>query len=68
MVNDDPDLLKITITSDESCVYGYDIKTKAQASQWKCAGRKKHVKFVQMWRFYADFFNCDGVVYHELMP
>ena len=27
--NDDPDLLKKVITCDESCVYGYDIETKA---------------------------------------
>ena len=34
-VNDDPDLLKKVITGDESWVYGYDVKTKAQSSQWK---------------------------------
>ena len=33
--NDDPDLLKEGITGDESWMYGYDIETKAQASQWK---------------------------------
>ena len=33
--SDDPDLLKKGITSDESWVYGYDIETKAQSSQWK---------------------------------
>ena len=31
-VNDDPDLLKRVITGDESWVYGYDVKTKAQSS------------------------------------
>ena len=34
-VNDDPDLLKKVITGDESWVYGYDVETKAQSSQWK---------------------------------
>ena len=34
-VNDDPDLLKMVITGDESWVYGYDVETKAQSSQWK---------------------------------
>ena len=29
--NDDPDLLKRVITSDEAWVYGYDIETKAQS-------------------------------------
>ena len=33
--NDDPDLLKKIITGEESWVYGYDIATKAQSSQWK---------------------------------
>ena len=35
MFNDDADLLKKVITGDESWVYGYDIQTKAQSSQWK---------------------------------
>ena len=34
-VNDDPDLLKRVITGDESWVYGYDVETKVQSSQWK---------------------------------
>ena len=34
-VNDDPDLLRKVITGDESWVYGYDVETKAQSSQWK---------------------------------
>ena len=33
--NDDPDLLKKGITGDESWVYGYDIETRTQVSQWK---------------------------------
>ena len=33
--NDNPDLLKKVKTDDESWVYGYDIETKAQSSQWK---------------------------------
>ena len=36
-LNDDPDLLKKVITGDESWLYGHDIKTKAQSSQWKLA-------------------------------
>ena len=34
-VNDDPDLLKKVITGDESWVYGSDVETKTQSSQWK---------------------------------
>ena len=33
--NDHPDLIKMDITGDESWVYGYEIATKAQLSQWK---------------------------------
>ncbi|KYN33855.1 hypothetical protein ALC56_11827 [Trachymyrmex septentrionalis] len=31
----DPNLLQRVITGDESWVYGYDVETKAQSSQWK---------------------------------
>ena len=34
-VNYDPNLFKKVITGDESLVYGYDVETKAQSSQWK---------------------------------
>ena len=34
--NDDTDFLKKVITGDKSWVYGYNIETKAQSSQWKC--------------------------------
>ena len=34
-VRDDPNLLQRVITGDESWVYGYDVETKAQSSQWK---------------------------------
>ncbi|XP_050528011.1 protein GVQW3-like [Daktulosphaira vitifoliae] len=40
-VNDDPDLLKRVITGDESWVYGYDIETKVQSSQWKSPGEPR---------------------------
>ena len=33
--NDDRDLLKKVITGDKSWVYGYDIETEVQSSQWK---------------------------------
>ncbi|GFU57493.1 uncharacterized protein TNCV_3636581 [Trichonephila clavipes] len=32
---DDPEFMKLIITGDESCVYGYDPETKQQSSQWK---------------------------------
>ena len=33
--NDDSDLLKKVITGGQSWVYGHDIETKTQSSQWK---------------------------------
>ena len=35
MVSDDENVLKKVITGDESWVYGYDLETKQQSSQWK---------------------------------
>ena len=35
MFNDDQGFLKKFIIGDESWMYGYDIETKAQLSQWK---------------------------------
>ena len=34
----EPDFLKKVITRDESWVYGRDLETKAQSSQWKSPG------------------------------
>ena len=34
-LNDDPDLFKKLITSDESWMYSYDIETETQSSEWK---------------------------------
>ena len=34
----EPDFLKKVITRDESWVYGYELETKAQSSQWKSLG------------------------------
>ncbi|UYV85014.1 hypothetical protein LAZ67_X004253 [Cordylochernes scorpioides] len=34
-VRNDPNLLQRVITGDEAWVYGYDVETKAQSSQWK---------------------------------
>src|SRR5215510_11789421 len=47
--NDDDNFLENIITEDETWVYGYDVKTKVQSSQWvsKTSPRpKKHAKCV----------------------
>ena len=70
---DDLDLLKKVITGNESWVYGYDFKTKAQSSQWKhteepkiendTSSLTKPVKVLL-----TVFFDCNSVVHYEFLP
>jgi len=49
--NADENFLKNVITGNETWVYGYDVETKVQSSQWmgKLSPRpKKHVRVAQM--------------------
>ncbi|UYV66015.1 hypothetical protein LAZ67_3006192 [Cordylochernes scorpioides] len=71
-VRDDPNLLQRVITGDEAWVYGYDVETKAQSSQWKLPHEprpkkarqvRSNVKVLQ-----TVFFDCRGVVHHEFLP
>ncbi|UYV83278.1 hypothetical protein LAZ67_23000391 [Cordylochernes scorpioides] len=55
-VRDDPNLLQRVITGDEAWVYGYDVETKAQSSQWKLPHEPRPIKARQ------------GVVHHEFLP
>ncbi|UYV69294.1 hypothetical protein LAZ67_6003158 [Cordylochernes scorpioides] len=55
-VRDDPNLLQRVITGDEAWVYGYDVETKAQSSQWKLPHEPKRKK------------RAKGVVHHEFLP
>ena len=52
--NDDLDLLRKVITGDELCVYGYDIETKAQSSQWKRSEEPRPLSSVKC----EDFAHC----------
>jgi len=63
---------KNIITGDEIWVYGYDVETKVQSSQWvskTSQGPKKsrqvcsHVKVML-----TIFFYSDGVVHYEFLP
>ena len=70
--NNDPDLLKKVKTVNESWVYGYDIETKAQSSQWKRAEEPRPRKTRQVRSnvnvLLTVFFDCNGVVHHEFLP
>ncbi|UYV81547.1 hypothetical protein LAZ67_20001502 [Cordylochernes scorpioides] len=71
-VRDDPNLLQRVITGDEAWVYGYDVETKAQSSQWKLP-HEPRPKIARQVRsnvkvLLTVFFNCRGVVHHEFLP
>ena len=69
MFNDDTDVLKKFITGDKSRVYGYDIETKVQSSQWKRTEEPRPKNVCQVRSnvkvLLTVFFNCNGVVHHE---
>ena len=65
-VDDDLDLLKKVLTGDESWLYGCDIKTKAQSSQWM---RLEEARLVRsnVKVLLTVFFDCNGVEHHEFL-
>ena len=70
--NDDLGLLKKVITGDESWVYGYDIETKAQSSQWE-RPEEPRLKKARQVRLNVKvllpvFFDCNGMVHHGFLP
>ncbi|UYV79128.1 hypothetical protein LAZ67_17001194 [Cordylochernes scorpioides] len=60
------------ITGDEAWVYGYDVETKAQSSQWKLPHEPRPKKARQVRSnvkvLLTVFFDCRGVVHHEFLP
>ena len=71
-VRDDPNVLQRVITGDESWVYGYDVETKAQSSQWKMPHEPRPKKARQVRSnvkvLLTVFFDCRGVVHYEFLP
>jgi hypothetical protein len=70
--SNDDNFLKNIITGDETWVYGYEVETKVQSSQWvsKTSPRPKkahqmcsHVKVML-----TVFFYSEGVVHYEFLP
>jgi hypothetical protein len=64
--------LKNVITGDETWVYGYDIKAKAQLSQWMGKSppqpKKAHQSRSNVKVLLIVFFYGKGVVHHEFVP
>ncbi|UYV66996.1 CLCN3 [Cordylochernes scorpioides] len=66
---DDPELLKRVITGDETWIYGFDLETTQQASEWRFKNeprpkkaRKAPSKAIVM---LTVFFDYQGIVHHE---
>ena len=69
--NADDNFLKNTVTGDETWVYGYDIETKAQSSQWVSKTSPRHKK---TWQVQTNVkvmltvsFDCEGIIHHEFL-
>lgn len=70
--NNDAHFLTNIITGDESWVYGYDIETKFQSSQWvgEASPRPKKARQVRskVKVMLTVFFDAKGIVHHEYLP
>jgi len=69
--NADENFLKNVITGDETWVYGYDVETKVQSSQWmgklsprprEACQSRSNVKVT-----YKVFFYWKGIVHYEFV-
>ncbi|UYV63933.1 hypothetical protein LAZ67_2006053 [Cordylochernes scorpioides] len=65
-VRDDPNLLQRVITGDEAWVYGYDVETKAQLSQWKLPHEPRPKKARQVRSNVKVLLTV--LVHHEFLP
>lgn len=72
MAHGDENFLKRIITGDETWVYGYDVETKVQSSQWKSTSSPTPKKARQVKSnvkvMLTVFFDWQGVVYYEFLP
>ena len=66
------EFLSKIITGDESWVYGYDVETKVQSSQWTSKTSPRPKKACQVRSkikvLLTVFFDASGVVHHEYLP
>ena len=64
--------VKRVITGDETWVYGYDVETKAQSSQYRLSGslrlQKAHQVLSNLKVMLTVLFDYIGVVHCELLP
>jgi hypothetical protein len=69
-VNSDPNFFESVMTGNESWMYGYGPKTKAQSSQWKTLNlpRLKKVRQSKASVMLIVFFDLEGIVLSEFVP
>jgi len=71
-VNVDENFLKTIVTGDEAWVYGYNVETKSQLSQW-VGQRSPRPKKARMSRsnmkvMLLVFVDWQGIIHHEFVP
>jgi len=70
--NGNEKFLKNIITGDETWVYGYDVETKMQSSQWMGKGsplpKEARMSRSKIRVMLVVFFDWKGIVHHEFVP
>ena len=71
-IENEPDLLNLIITCDETWIFMYDLETKRQSMQWKSTSSPRpkkacmsHLKFKAM---LIVFFDIQGILMIERVP
>jgi len=71
-VSVDENFLETIVTGDKTWVYGYDVETKAQSSQWVGQGwpqlKKARMSRSNMKAVMVVFFDQQGVIHYEFVP
>ena len=70
--NGNENFLKNITTGDETWVYGHDVETKMQSSQWMGKGspqpKKAQMSQSKIKVMLGVFFDWKGIVHHEFVP
>ena len=71
-VSVDENFFKTIVTGDETWVYGYDVETKAQSSQWvgqeSPRPKKARMSRSNMKVMLVVFFDWQGVIHYKFIP
>ena len=71
-IENEPDLLNLIITYDETWVFMYDLETKRQSVQWKSASsprpKRTHMSHLKFKAMLIVFFDIQGIVMAKWVP